>query len=259
MMRSQIYTTLSAVALLAALAGNAQATKLTFNTTPYPGNNVDIPVAYGSNIGVATPEFEDGGEGMTPNIALSWAPTGGAENASDPNGDVLEWHNASTFTGAGLTVPVLQLDVDVSNHAAVPAHPTVDFIPDPGYAVEIFEFEYGNATDQGTQAPHAWTFSILELPGLTPTGYSVTTAALGAGDHGIATFNFTGAPGVSYQLLMDDGDDTGDPSFDLHNPRTGFDNLRIGQIPRPIPEPSTLALVALCGLGLLGTRSRESL
>jgi hypothetical protein len=117
----------------------------------------------------------------------------------------------------------------------LPAHPTLDFVPEPGWAVQIFDFQYGNATDQGSQAPHPWTFSILELPGLTPTGTSFTTAALGAGDNGIATFNFNGDPGVSYRLLFDDGslDCT---SFDCHNPRTGIDNVRFGQVAGVAPQ-----------------------
>lgn len=232
-MRNLLTTTFGALAILAALAGTAGASVLNFAMNAsglVPLNNEDLTVTYGSNVTAANIiGAVDGGEGFTPNIALTWAPTGGLENAFDPLGDILELHSAATFTGANLTVPVLQLDVDASNHSEIPEHPTLDFVPEAGWAVRIHEFQYGNATDQGGQAPHPWTFSILALPGLTPTGSSVTTADLGAGDNGIATFNFTGTPGVSYRLLFDDGD-LGCTSFDCHNPRTGIDNIRFSQV-----------------------------
>jgi hypothetical protein len=256
MMRSQIQLTLSIVALLAALAGTAQATVLTFamnSAGAVPAANSDLDIPYGSNVTAANIiGATDGGEGFTPNIALAWAPTGGTVPAA-PDIDVLEFHSAGTF--AGFTVPILQLDVDASNHTVLPAHPTVDFVPDAGWAVRIHELKIGNATDQTlTETPHPWTISILELPSLTPTGSSYTTAALGAGDVETATFNFTGTPGTSYRMLFDDGDLSCTTNA-CHNPRTAIDDVRFSQV---VPEPSTLALVALCGLGLLATGRRQS-
>ena len=248
---------LGSLVTLAILAGTARATTLNFaknSSGITPPDNSDLTVNYGSNVTAANViGATAGAEGFTPNIALAWAPTGGPENASDPNGDILEFHSAATFTGAGLTVPVLQLDVDISNHSELPAHPTLDFIPELGWAVQIYDFKYGNATDQGSQAPHPWTFSILELPGLTPTGTSFTTAALGAGDNGVATFNFTGDPGVSYRLLFDDGplDCT---SFDCHNPRTGIDNVRFGQVAGVTPQLK-LVVNTLTGVVTLANNS----
>lgn len=230
-MKISLRAVIATLILMAALSVRGYATVLTFAKNSVggtPSNNEDLDVPYGSNITASNViGATNGGEGFTPNIALVWAPTGGTI-PNDPDIDVLEFHSASTFSGASLTVPVLQLDVDISNHTLLPEHPTIDFVPEPDYAVRIYDFKYGNATDQGLQAPHPWTFSILELPSLTPTGTSFTTAALGPGDHGTATFNFTGQPGVSYRMLFDDGD-LSCTSFDCHNPRTGIDELRFGQ------------------------------
>lgn len=231
-MKHRLTETFGTLALLVAVSGTASSTVLNFAMNEFgglPANNEDLTVTYGSNVTAGNFIGATAGvEGFTPNISLMWAPTGG-EIPGDPDIDILEFHSADTFTGAGLTVPVLQLDVDISNHNELPEHPTLDFIPDAGWAVRIHEFKYGNATDQGSQAPHPWTFSILELPSLTPTGSSFTTAALGAGDNGVATFNFTGQPGVSYRLLFDDGP-LECTSFDCHNPRTGIDDIRFSQV-----------------------------
>ncbi len=250
-MNTRITTTLGSVALVALLAGISRATVLNFamnSAGAVPANNSDLDVPYGSNVGPANIiGATDGGEGWTPNIALAWAPTGGTVPAA-PDIDVLEFHSAGTFTGAGFTVPVLQLDIDASNHTVLPEDPWVDFTPDAGWAVRIHELKFGNATDQSENA-YSTTISVLELPGLTPTGSSHTTAALTAGQLEVATLNFTGAPGVSYRLLFHDNTD---PANGLNpHPRAAIDDLRFSQV---IPEPSTLALVALCGLGLITRR-----
>ncbi len=230
---------LGVLALLATLTETSKATVLNFAKNEFgsvPVNNEDLTVPYGSN--VTAGNFIgaiDGGEGFTPNIALAWAPTGGFI-PGEPDIDILELHSAATFTGAGLTVPVLQLDVDASNHNVLPEHPTVDFIPETGWAVKIHEFRYGNATDQGaSETPHPWTFRILELPSLTEVD-SFTTDALGPGDGGIATFDFTGTVGVSYRMLFDDGD-LNDTSSAAHNPRTGIDNIRFSQTQGTVGTP----------------------
>ncbi len=255
MMRSQIQLALGVAALSAALAGTAQATILTFamnSAGAVPANNSDLDIPYGSNVTAANIiGATDGGEGFTPNIALAWAPTGGVI-PNDPDIDVLEFHSAGTFVGAGFTVPVLQLDIDASNHTVLPADPWVDFVPDAGWAVRIHELKFGNATDQG-EAPYTTTISVLELPGLTPTGASYTTAALTAGQLETAVLNFTGTPGTSYRLLFHDNTD---PANGLNShPRAAIDDLRFSQV---VPEPSTFALMALCGLGLMAVRGRLS-
>ena len=234
-MTHRLITTLGLLTLSLTFAGTASATVLNFAKNQFgavPANNSDLTIPYGSNVTAANIiGAVDGGEGFTPNIALTWAPTGGVIPAA-PDIDILEFHSAATFTGAGLTVPVLQLDVDISNHDVLPEHPTLNFVPEAGWSVRIHEFRYGNATDQ-VETPHPWTFRILELPSLTEVD-SFTTASLGPGDGGIATFDFTGNPGVSYQMLFDDGD-LSCTDFSCHNPRTGIDNIRFSQVAAGTP------------------------
>lgn len=248
---------LASAAVAIVLAGEARATILIFGGTPnVPANNTDLAVNYGSNKGVADADFLDGGEGMTPNIALTWAPTGGVENQNQPNADVLELHSAATFTnpaGPAFTAPVLQLDVDASNHAAgfIPVRPTVDFVPDAGYGVKIHEFKIGNATDQtATELPHPWTIRIRDLSTLTELA-SFTTISLGAGTSQIVSFDYTGALNQSLRLEFSDGDST--LSVD-HYPRTAIDNLRFSQV---VPEPSTIGLIVTCALALLPVSRRS--
>lgn len=253
MKRRQTILTLSVVGLLAIIAGTSRATIITFADAPAPANNKDLAPNYGSNVGVASAAFANGGEGMTPNIALTWSPTGGPENVNDLNADVLEYHSAGTFTnaaGPAFTAPVLQLDVDASNHPAgfVPVRPKVDFVPDPGWAVRIHGFKIGNATDQ-TETPHPWTARILTLPGLTEVA-SYTTASLSAGNSEIVALNYTGALNQSLRLELSDGISTATAD---HHPRSAIDDLRFGQV---VPEPASLLLVALAGLLLTVTRRR---
>ena len=238
--------TLGMAAAFAAYCSFAGATVITFNDSPNPANNTDLAPTYGSNVAVATTAFTDGGEGMTPNIALLWAPTGGTV-ANGPDIDVLEYHSAGTFTnvaGPAFTAPVLQLDVDLSNHSALPADPTIDFLPSAGVAVRVHEFKIGNATDQGEPA-YSWTVNLVRLSDMA-TVASQSTAPMVAGNSEILSFNYTGSPGVGYRLVFDD--------HGANAVRTAIDNIRFSQV--AVPEPAALALIAIGGAGMVWRRRR---
>lgn len=249
----QVYAILGGIALSMGVAGVANATILTFADNPVPSNNKDLAVNYGSNIGAATAAFVDGGEGMTPDVALTWAPTGGPENVNSPTADVLEYHSATTFStnvGApGFVTPVLQLDVDASNHDAgfVPADVTVDFTMSNGAALRMYSVEIGNASDQ-TETGHPWNIRLVRLSDLAVVA-SYTTGVMVAGSKETALLNYIGDPGQNYRLVFDDGNSTVNAD---HNPRTAIDNLRFGQI----PEPTTMLLGVICGLGFVLGRRR---
>ena len=241
--------TVGCLALLLTLGMSARATTITFATDPLPANNSDLPANFGSNIAADGNGFiTTDGTGATPNIALLWAPTGGTNGAGpNPDKDVLEFHSAGTFTGAGFAVPVLQLDVDTSTHGTnVPANPTLDFTVDPGFALNLISLEIGNATDQ-YEPDYGWNLRLFRLSDMTEVATYVT-GAMGPGDWQLATFNYTGDIGESYQLLFE-FDALGDPQGPQE--RTGIDNLKFSQI----PEPTTFALLAMSGLGLMITRA----
>lgn len=240
--------TIGCLALFLTLGGTAKATTITFATDPLPANNSDLPANFGSNIAADGNGFiTTDGTGATPNIALLWAPTGGTNGVGpNPDKDVLEFHSASTFSGFGLTVPVLQLDVDTSTHGTnVPANPTLDFILDAGYALKFISLEIGNATDQN-EPDYGWTLRLIRLADSTEVA-SYTTALMGPGDFELATFNYTGDAGQSYRLLFDD--------YGNAQERTGIDNVKFSQI--QVPEPTSLALFALSGMGLMITRGMK--
>ena len=236
-MTHRLTAILGLLALSLTFAGTASATVLNFAKNEFgavPPNNQDINVTYGSNVANAANVYgaTDGGEGFTPNIAVAFQPTGGGDLNFIPDGNILEFHSAVTFTNAGFTVPVLQLDWDETGHEnGLPADPTIDFVPEAGWAVKIHELRIGNASDQIApefEPYHPWTISILELPSLTEVD-SYTTAGLGPTNAEIATFDYTGLPGVSYRLRFNDGGSLDDP-FNQRHPRTGIDNVRFSQV-----------------------------
>jgi hypothetical protein len=190
------------------LGSRALATTITFGTTPnVPANNSDLAPTYGSNIAGTPTDTANGfvttdGSGTTPNIALTWAPTGGT-TPNGPDIDVLEYHSSTTFQGAGFTVPVLQFDVDLSQHSALPADPTVDFTVTGGKALKLNSFKIGNATDQ-TEPSYGWTINLIRLSDMT-TVATRTTGLLGPGSLETVTFNYTGSLNTNYRLQFDDG------------------------------------------------------
>lgn len=222
-------------------AVGASATTITFDITPRPSNNTDLgPVTFGSYAAADGNGWTTSdGTGATPNIGLLWAPTGGTV-LNAPDIDILELHSAITFGGAGFTVPVLQFDMDLSNHSVLPADPTIDFIVEGGYSLLLHSVQIGNATDQN-EDPYRWNLNLIRLSD-SVTVDTKTTGYLSAGSLETVVFEYTGAPGESYRLLFDDEG--------ANRYRTAIDNVSFSQV----PEPSTLALLALGGLGFLARR-----
>jgi len=238
MMKNQLIATFGSLAAMAMLAGTTQATVLTFDGN---SSNQDMAFDYGSNKGLVddSPEFiTTGPSGATPNITLAWGP--------NPSTNVLEFHNSNNWI-APMSGGKLQFDVDASSQTAFPADPTVDFSVPSGISVVINSLIIGHATDMhiadGHEPAHEWTMNILELSGgvpvVGPPALSVTTTTLSAATQGtgsaeVVNFNFTGAPGVSYRLLFDDGGDDSlfpanhDGTIGNH-PRGGIDNLSFSE------------------------------
>jgi hypothetical protein len=228
---------------------SVRATTITFATDPLPANNSDLPADFGSNIAADGNGFiTTDGTGATPNIALLWAPTGGTNGTgAHPDKDVLEFHSAASFADAGFTVPVLQLDSDDSTHGTGnnPDNPTLDFNVEPGFALRLISLEIGNATDQ-YEPDYGWNLRLFRVSDSAEVA-TYSTGAMGAGDWQLATFNYTGDIGESYQLLFE-FDALGDPQGPQE--RTGIDNVKFSQV----PEPTAFALLALSGLGLMISR-----
>jgi len=255
-MKIRLITTLALLALIAALAGTSQATVLTFDGGQ--GANADVPFTYGSNKGVA----DDGAEfitlgpsGATPNIALAWGP--------NPSTNVLEFHSSSNWI-APMSGNKVQFDVDLSSQTAFPDAPTIDFVPDAGFKVIINSLLIGTALDQhiadGHEPASDWEITVTGDQG---TAFTYTTTALGQATQGsgaveLVNINVTGLIGETLTLLFNDfGDDSLLTNHDGtigNHPRGGIDNLSFSQM---VPEPSSLVLVALCGLSFVSKRRRS--
>jgi hypothetical protein len=249
---------LGSLTVLPFLAETNWATTVTFGTTAnVPANNTDLAPAYGSNIAGTPADTAAGfitsdGTGATPNIALTWAPAGGTV-ANAPNIDVLEYHSSTTFTnpaGPAFAAPVLQFDMDLSNHSAPPADPTIDFTVTGGFSLQFHTFQIGNATDQNpaTEPPYRWIINLTRLSDMAVVA-SQTTGFLSAGSKETVTFNYTGDPDEDYRLRFDD------EGADMV--RTAIDNLSFSQETVAVPK-LTLVVNTLTGAVTLANNSGSS-
>lgn len=257
MMNRRILATLTLVAMVAFVAGDALATTVGF--VGAGANNADIPVNYASNVAAdGTGWTVSDGTGATPDVTLYWGGGGTGGTGWD-----WEAHNAATFAhvealhagGAwdALAPPttnaVAQLQ-DYRNNGAL----EIQFLASAGSAVVVNSFDIGNAYDQ-VAADGTYGFHIELVRDLdSSVVWSHDTPLWGVGGAGreeSVTVGYSGALGESYTLTFARIADTDPGNLQVY--RGGLDNLSFSQI----PEPTTLALVALCGLGLLTVGRRK--
>ena len=257
-MRIQSLLILSAAALSVALAGSAQATTIGF--VGAGSNNADIPVNYASNVAADGAGWTvSDGTGATPDIGLFWGAGGTTAQGWD-----WEAHSAGSFqyiealnaggawdaTNPPSTNAVAQTQGHVDGGAL-----EIQFLPSAGAAVVVNSFDIGLAIDQ-TAADGTYGFHIELLDDSdSSVVWSHDTglwAMGGAGREESVAVGYTGALGQSYTLTFARLADPNDPGNGFVY-RGGLDNLSFSQI----PEPTSLALMALCGLGVAAKRRRS--
>lgn len=242
-----------ALGVVVAFSSSASATTLTFALNSEgmaPSDNEDLNATtdnYGSNISVETPAFiTSDGTGATPNIGLTWKPL----FADRPN--VWELHNStawSSLDGAShpnAGAPYLNVDVDNTPQGqGLPDDPTIEFSVPSGVQVQFHGLDFALGSGYGGAA-YSWTVDVIRFTDNVTVDTQNTGPLLG-GETTYLNIDFIGDPGVSYALRFDDG---GRDHFS-----TAIDNLGFSQI--GIPEPTSLALLALSSLGLLAGRRRS--
>lgn len=256
-MNNRVIAALALVALVAFGAVDAQATTVGF--VDAGSNNDDIPVNYASNV------VADGagwtvsdGTGATPNIGLFWGAGGTTAQGWD-----WEAHNAATFEyiealNAGgawdaTNPPSTNAVAQTQGHAAGGALEIL-FSPSAGAAVIVNSFDIGNAYDQ-TAGDGTYGFHIELLDDSdSSVVWSHDTGLWGMGGSGreeSVAVGYTGALGQSYTLTFARLTDPADPGNGFVY-RGAIDNLSFSQI----PEPTSLALLAICGLAAFATKRR---
>jgi hypothetical protein len=246
------------IGLIAAVLGVATANFAAGTTITFTGHTANSDVtdvddgAYGSHVSEETDDFvTSDGTGATPNIALLW------ETATGPNADIWEFHDARTFSplDPGTTgdrprpTGVAQLDVNIQNGVR-PADPTIDFIPDPGYAVTVHSLDIGTATDlEPYEGKNAWIITLTRVSDDSVV-WTHTTQVLDAGDTEQVKVGFTGQPGEQYRLRFDRG-----PR--VNHPRGGIDNLSFSQSERKPLTPEQFAKAKLGVQERIDQLSRE--
>ena len=218
------------VASVVALPPAAHGSIIQFNGLTQ-GNNSDLPTtSYGSNLSsdIAGATVSNG---ATPDIALLWGP---AASQWDLHGKSNTYWD--TLDSDHSTVNVVQLERYSDN--------TIRFTVGDDWALQLNSLDIGHASDQG-ESPFSWTMTIDEVGGGTVLTH--ITAPLDANDTEHVAFGFSGQIGVDYVLTFDPG------SASNHMQRGAIDNLSFNQFQlSPVPEPATMAALALAVAGLGG-------
>lgn len=257
-MKIRRFATCAIALVLVSAVGAVQATTIGFIGAA--AVNADLPTDYGSN---ATTDgagwTTSDGTGATPNVALYWG------GSPDSTGWDWEFHSAGTFQhvealNAGgawdaANPPSSNGVAQLQSQASAPH--AINFSVPAGVSVVLNSLDLGNATDQTTaEGPYGFDLALIrDSDASTVWTYSTAlwdveadppVSPRGAREESIA-INYTGAPGESYTLTFTR---TGQGSGITW--RTGLDNLSFSQI----PEPTSIVLAALCGLGALVVRKR---
>jgi hypothetical protein len=217
----QFVRTLGSLAVCLVLAHTAYATRITFDGAA-SGNNVDLPLHYGSFVtGDATGFITTDGSGTTPQIGLTWL--GNLE-------DEWEFHTATTWVHES---PVAVVQMDHNRDSPFDDVAEVVFAPIDGRSVVINSFLLTGATDQRDDANYDWEVVGTSFSGSQVVGVGANTGNVQVG--------FTGQPGVAYTLRF-----TRQPGQDSAF-GTALDDLSFSQTLLPSAEVLKLTVDRVTG------------
>jgi hypothetical protein len=253
LMKSRVFATIALALVVAFVAGESFATTIGF-VGARASNNLDILTNYGSNVAAdGTGWTVSDGSGATPDVALYW---GGGASAG--TGWDWEFHQATTFAAVEslhnggawdaanptTTNAVAQLQEDVPAGAV-----KLQFLPAASVALRLNSFDIGNASDQSNpvEGPYGFNIALIRDSDSLQV-WSHQTPLFNGNDAEPVAVNYTGAIGQSYTLTFTRYGSGSGIIF-----RSGLDNVSFSQV----PEPSCLALMALCSLGLLPVARRS--
>ncbi len=253
-MMCRLCGSIASALLVAFVASQSAATTIGF-VAARTSNNLDILTNYGSNVAADGAGWTvSDGSGATPDVALNW----GGGGASGTGWD-WEYHTATTFAAVEslhnggawdaanptTTNAVAQLQEDVPSGAV-----KLQFVPSAGVGVRLNSFDIGNASDQSnpTEGPYGFNIALIRNSNSSQV-WSHQTPLFNGNDAESVAVNYTGLPGESYTLSFTRYGGGSGIIF-----RSGLDNLSFSQV----PEPSCLALAALCGLRVLTVARRRT-
>jgi hypothetical protein len=210
---------LAAMAMIL-IAGTANATVLTFDGT---GTNVNIASTFGDNIAAAETGISVS-NGTTPSIDLTWAATGGS----------WQFYNDAEWSAAQLDSFDFGDDFDLL------------LTPDAGFGVIVDSFVFDDYASFAAGNAFDWTlFENSDAGAVIASGSEVTANGENLTvNTGMATA-FAGSV-----LLRIENTTVGGANNDQ-----AIDSISFTQ--QAIPEPSSVALLGLGGLGVLLRRRRD--
>lgn len=220
---------IAAVALVASVGGNANATTLTFNAGA--SNNTAVGSSYGTDNTADNVEFiTSDGSGTTPNIALLW-PGAALEFHSDTR-----WADIEEVSNDDPDTHILQMNQSQSNR-------TIQFTPDAGWSVLFNSVDFGFGT--GMSAASSIGTVTITRDFDSSVVKTVSTGTLNKGTATTLDLTYTGLVGESYTLEF---------TSSVSENWGAIDDLSFSQT--AVPEPSSAALLGLGGLALILRRRK---